>query len=142
VAVGEQPKLCHQFSGEIVAQQRDVIFCPAHLEEFLAAGQGRVTSSVQRVPAFFDVHRDGVAQVIGVDTEAAPRVHHSGVYSGELDHLCGRHAVILLEECGVPVSGPTLVQDLGKELGIEVVQLLPEDLQHVLLPGVERGIGG
>src|SRR6266436_1836922 len=41
----------------------------------------------------------------------------------------------------MPVTRPALVKDFGKELWIKVVGLLPDNVQHVLLPGFKGRIG-
>src|SRR5713101_3459094 len=41
----------------------------------------------------------------------------------------------------MPIARPAFVKNLGEELGIKIVRLLTDDLQDVLLPGFEFGVG-
>ena len=94
---------------------------------------------MQFIPAFFNIHQDAVAEVIGVETEPAAGIDDPCVQARKFYHLRGRDTVEV-EELRMPIACPALIDDLGLELGIEVVRLLTDDTKHVALPVLQRSV--
>src|SRR5215813_9306865 len=85
--IGKQAEFLHELEREIVAEKRNIVLSASHFKELLSACYGRLTSSVQGIPALLDVHQDGIAQVIGIEAQPPPGIDHAGVQAGKLDHL-------------------------------------------------------
>ena len=97
-----------------------------------------IGAELSLVPPLLDVAEQLDAELVGVEP-ARRGGHRARVVVGVVDQLGG------VERAGghdrrVPVRGPPLVHDLRLPLRGEVVRLLPDDRQHVVLPGVQRGV--
>src|SRR5919201_6608150 len=81
--IGKQVEFLHELEREVVAQKRNIVLSTPHFKELLSARYGRLTGSVQGIPALFDVHQDGIAQVVRIEAQPAPGIHHAGVQTGK-----------------------------------------------------------